>query len=179
MSKGSASSLVYLLTGYVENNKPVGKLTPVANRIVVAEQPKLAKYDTKKPVVLKTNKGGILSTINNESLETRQPFHAYMAINNQRPVIIPPMESIGLIANNNPSGWAKEFVDNLKNYSSSNTPLLELQTVSVTNLKQPTENSEDDTYNKWYEREITQKNLQSIQAYVLAKTRAVVLSINS
>jgi len=178
MSKGSASPLVYILTGYVENNKPVGKLTPVANRIVVAEQPKLAKYDTKKPVVLKTNKGGILSTINNESLETRQPFHAYMAINNQRPVIIPPMESIGLIANNNPSGWAKEFVDNLKNYSSSNTPLLELQTVSVTNLKQPTENSEDDTYNKWYEREITQKNLQSIQAYILAKTRAIILSIN-
>ena len=33
LSKGSASPLVYLLTGYVENNKPVGKLTPVANRI--------------------------------------------------------------------------------------------------------------------------------------------------
>ena len=42
MSKGSASPLVYLLTGYVENNKPVGKLTPVANRLVVAEQPKSA-----------------------------------------------------------------------------------------------------------------------------------------
>lgn len=39
MSKGSASPLVYLLTGYVENNKPIGKLTPVANRVVIAEQP--------------------------------------------------------------------------------------------------------------------------------------------
>ena len=124
MSKGSASPLVYLLTGYVENNKPVGKLTPVANRIVVAEQPESATYDTKKPIVLKTNSAGILSTINSESLETRLPFHAYMANNNQRPIIIPPMESIGLIANNNPSGWAKEFVDNLKNYSSSNTPFI-------------------------------------------------------
>ncbi|MBH0076092.1 MULTISPECIES: hypothetical protein [unclassified Pseudoalteromonas] len=122
LSKGSASPLVYLLTGYVENNKPVGKLTPVANRIVVAEQPKLATYDAKKPIVLKTNSAGILSTINSDSLEVRQPFHAYTANNNQRPIIIPPMESIGLIANNNPSGWAKEFVDNLKNYSSSNTP---------------------------------------------------------
>ena len=177
ISKGSASPIVYLLTGYVKNNTPVGKLTPVANRIVIAEQPKSATYDTKKPVVLKTNSSGILSTINSDSLEVRQPFHAYIA-NNQRPIIIPPMESIGLIANNNPSGWAKEFVDNLKNYSSSNTPLLELQTVPVTNLKQPAENSEDDTYNKWYAKEITQKNVKSIQAYVLAKTRAIVLSIN-
>ncbi|MBH0060828.1 MULTISPECIES: OmpA family protein [unclassified Pseudoalteromonas] len=177
ISKGSASPLVYLLTGYVKHNKPIGKLTPVANRIVIAEQPKSATYNTKKPIVLKTNKAGILSTINSDSLEVRQPFHAYMA-NNQRPIIIPPMESIGLIANNNPRGWAKEFVDNLKNYSSSNTPLLELQTIPITNLKQPTENSEDDTYNKWYEREIIQKNVKSIQAYVLAKTRAVVLSIN-
>jgi hypothetical protein len=62
MSKGSASPLVYLLTGYVENNKPIGKLTPVANRIVIAEQPKSATYNTKKPVVLKTNSAGILST---------------------------------------------------------------------------------------------------------------------
>ncbi len=178
MSKGSASPIVYLLTGYVENNKPVGKLTPVANRIVVAEQPESATYDTKKPIVLKTNSAGILSTINSESLEVRQPFHAYTANNNQRPIIIPPMESIGLIANNNPSGWAKEFVDNLKNYRSSNTPLLELRTVPITNLKQPTENSEDDTYNKWYAKEIAQKNVQSIQAYILAKTRAIILSIN-
>ncbi|WP_231615215.1 hypothetical protein [Pseudoalteromonas sp. SWYJ118] len=177
ISKGSASPIVYLLTGYVKNNTPVGKLTPVANRIVIAEQSKSATYDTKKPVVLKTNSSGILSTINSDSLEVRQPFHAYIA-NNQRPIIIPPMESIGLIANNNPSGWAKEFVDNLKNYSSSNTPLLELQTVPVTNLKQPAENSEDDTYNKWYAKEITQKNVQTIQAYVLAKTRAIILSIN-
>ncbi|WP_259401768.1 hypothetical protein, partial [Pseudoalteromonas sp. SG44-1] len=50
---------------------------------------------------------------NSDSLDVRQPFHSYTAIN-QRPIIIPPMESIGLIANNNPSGWAKEFVDNLK-----------------------------------------------------------------
>ncbi|MBH0052535.1 MULTISPECIES: hypothetical protein [unclassified Pseudoalteromonas] len=121
LSKGSASPLVYLLTGYVENNKPVGKLTPIANRFVVAEQSKSAVYDVKKPTVLKTNKAGILSSINNESLETRQPFHAYTA-NNQRPIIIPPKESIGLIANNNPNGWAKEFVDNLKNSSSTNTP---------------------------------------------------------
>ncbi|WP_276754291.1 hypothetical protein [Pseudoalteromonas marina] len=121
MSKGSASPLVYLLTGYVENNKPIGKLTPVANRVVIAEQPKSATYNTKKPVVLKTNSAGILSTINSDSLDVRQPFHAYTDNNNQRPIIIPPMESIGLIANNNPSGWAKEFVDNLKNYSSTNT----------------------------------------------------------
>lgn len=120
LSKGSASPLVYLLTGYVENNKPVGKLTPVANRIVVADQPKSAAYDIKKPIVLKTNSAGILSTINNGSLDVRQPFHSYTAIN-ERPIIIPPMESISLIANNNPRGWAKEFVDNLKNYSSSNT----------------------------------------------------------
>ena len=178
MSKGSASPLVYLLTGYVESNKVVGKLTPVANRIVVADRPKSATYDTNKPIVLKTNSAGILSTINSGSLEIRQPFHAYTVNKSQRPIIIPPMESIGLIANNNPSGWAKEFVDNLKNYSSSNTPLLELQTVPITNLKQPTENSEDDTYNTWYEKEITQKNVQSIQAYILAKTRAVILSIS-
>ena len=76
ISKGSASPLVYLLTGYVKHNKPIGKLTPVANRVVVAEQPKLATYDTNKPIVLKTNSAGILSTINSESLETRQPFHA-------------------------------------------------------------------------------------------------------
>ncbi|MBB1368885.1 hypothetical protein H5154_21335 [Pseudoalteromonas sp. SR44-5] len=123
MSKGSASPLVYLLTGYVENNKPVDKLTSVANRIIVAEQPKSATYDTKKPIVLKTNSAGILSTINSDSLDVRQPFHSYTAIN-QRPIIIPPMESIGLIANNNPSGWTAEFVDNLKNYSSSNTPFI-------------------------------------------------------
>ncbi|MBH0012164.1 hypothetical protein I6F66_08680 [Pseudoalteromonas sp. NZS100_1] len=47
MSKGSASPLVYLLTGYVENNKPIGKLTPVANRFVVSEQPKSATYNKK------------------------------------------------------------------------------------------------------------------------------------
>ena len=121
ISKGSASPIVYLLTGYVKDNTPVGKLIPVVNRIVIAEHPKSANYDTKKPVVLKTNDAGILSTINSDSLEIRQPLHAYTANNNQRPIIIPPMESIGLIANNNPSGWAKEFVDNLKNYSSSNT----------------------------------------------------------
>ena len=82
ISKGSASPIVYLLTGYVENNKPVGKLTPVANRIVVAVRQKLATYDTKNPAVLKTNSAGILLAINNKLLENTQQFYSYIANKN-------------------------------------------------------------------------------------------------
>lgn len=77
LSKGSASPIVYLLTGYFEKNQPVGKLTPLINRILAVEKPSSAVYQQEKPVVLKTNSAGIISTLHSEKLVVRQPFHAH------------------------------------------------------------------------------------------------------
>ncbi|WP_165739205.1 OmpA family protein [Pseudoalteromonas sp. Z1A6] len=198
ISKGSASPVVYLLTGYFEKDLPVSKLTPLLNRVVVAEDPESASYNVKKPVVLKTNAAGIISTLDNETLATRQPFHAHKS----RPIIIPPLESVSLLAVNNPSGWAENFISYLSDYrkvessgSAQETdkasppplPILTLQTVPVSNLKAPITTSKngavlskrDQDYNDWYASEITEKNVKKINAYILAKTRAVILSINS
>ena len=197
ISKGSASPVVYLLTGYFEKELPVTKLTPLTNRIVVAEDPASAIYNEKKPVVLKTNAAGIISTLDNETLATRQPFHAHKS----RPIIIPPLESVSLLAVNNPSGWAENFISYLSDYrkvessgSAQETdkasppplPILTLQTVPVSNLKTPIISSQngavisknDQDYTDWYTSEITAKNVKKINAYILAKTRAVILSIN-
>ena len=195
MSKGSASPVVYLLTGYFKNDSPISKLTPLLNRIVVAESPESASYNVKRPVVLKTNAAGIIFTLHNETLAVRQPFHAHK----NRPIIIPPLESVGLLAVNNPSGWAENFISYLNAYRDvrnpdaakktdkpSPIPILSLQSVPVSNLKAPITTSQngavlskrDQDYNDWYASEITEKNVKKINAYILAKTRAVILSIN-
>ncbi|GAA0810346.1 hypothetical protein GCM10009111_01060 [Colwellia asteriadis] len=86
MSKGSASPVVYLLTGYSKRDLPVSKLTPLINRMVVAEDPETATYNEQKPVLLKNLffkkcAAGITSTLgnqtlDNESLATCHPLHA-------------------------------------------------------------------------------------------------------
>ncbi|GAA0810338.1 OmpA family protein [Colwellia asteriadis] len=200
MSKGSASPVVYLLTGYFERDLPVSKLTPLINRMVVAEDPETATYNEQKPVLLKSNTAGIISTLDNESLATRQPYHAHK----NRPIIIPPLEAVSFLALNNPSGWAKNFIGYLNDYrkleSSGDTqeadkaskvsppplPILSLQTVPISNLKAPVSSPEsgaalskqEQDYNDWYEKEISAKNVDEIHAYIMAKTRAIILSIN-
>lgn len=94
MSKGSASPVVYLLTGYFKRDLPVSKLTPLINRMVVAEDPETAAYNEQKPVLLKklffkkcaAGIAGITSTLGNQTLDnetlvnqtlaTCHPLHA-------------------------------------------------------------------------------------------------------
>jgi len=64
----------YLLTGYVNKGKPISKLTPLFNRVVVADS------DGAAPILLSSDEGAVLETVDGKQLTTRTPFHAHKTI---------------------------------------------------------------------------------------------------
>ena len=61
----------YLLTGYVNEGKPISKLTPLFSRVVVADS------DGAAPILLSSDEGAVLETVDDKQLTTRTPFHAH------------------------------------------------------------------------------------------------------
>ncbi|MFK3858861.1 hypothetical protein [Pseudoalteromonas rhizosphaerae] len=61
----------YLLTGYVNEGKPISKLTPLFNRVVVADSNGAA------PILLSSDEGAVLEAVDGKQLTTRNPFHAH------------------------------------------------------------------------------------------------------
>jgi hypothetical protein len=88
---GNALPTVYLLTGYFmggQQNRSTSKLEPMPNTVVFAADPQSATYDAKKPLLLRTDKYGALSTYRDSNLGTRQLFHAHT--DERRPILLPP-----------------------------------------------------------------------------------------
>ena len=61
----------YLFTGYVNEGKPISKLTPLFNRVVVADS------NEATPILLSSDEGAVLETVDDKQLTTRTPFHAH------------------------------------------------------------------------------------------------------
>ncbi|MEM5513411.1 hypothetical protein WNY79_11010 [Pseudoalteromonas sp. AS84] len=61
----------YLLTGYVNEGKPISKLTPLFNRVVVADS------NEATPILLSSDEGAVLEAVDDKQLTTRNPFHAH------------------------------------------------------------------------------------------------------
>ena len=64
----------YLLTGYVNEGRPISKLTPLFNRVVVADS------NEATPILLSSDEGAVLETVDDKQLTTRNPFHAHKTI---------------------------------------------------------------------------------------------------
>ena len=65
---------VYLLTGYVNEGEPISKLTPLFNRVVVADS------DGAAPILLSSDEGAVLEAVDDKQFTTRNPFHAHKTI---------------------------------------------------------------------------------------------------
>ncbi|MBB1336038.1 MULTISPECIES: hypothetical protein [unclassified Pseudoalteromonas] len=61
----------YLLTGYVNEGKPISKLTPLFNRVVVADS------NEATPILLSSDEGAVLEAVDDKQLTTRTLFHAH------------------------------------------------------------------------------------------------------
>jgi hypothetical protein len=64
----------YLLTGYVNEGKPISKLTLLFNRVVVADS------DGATPILLSSDEGAVLEAVDDKQLTTQVPFHAHKTI---------------------------------------------------------------------------------------------------
>ena len=65
----------YLLTGYVNRGEPISKLTPLFNRVVVADS------DEATPILLSSDEDAVLEAVDGKQLTTRTPFHALIPRN--------------------------------------------------------------------------------------------------
>jgi len=65
----------YLLTGYVNKGEPISKLTPLFNRVVVADS------NEATPILLSSDEGAVLETVDGKQLTTRTLFHALIPRN--------------------------------------------------------------------------------------------------
>ncbi len=67
-SSESKLSKAYVFTAYhLKGDKPIGELEPVLNTVVLTADPAKSKYDKSKPIVLKTNKNGLLYKISEKT----------------------------------------------------------------------------------------------------------------
>ncbi|MBH0014303.1 hypothetical protein I6F66_19725 [Pseudoalteromonas sp. NZS100_1] len=64
----------YLLTGYVNRGEPISKLSPLFNRVVVADS------NEATPILLSSDEGAVLEAVDGKQSTTRAPFHAHKTI---------------------------------------------------------------------------------------------------
>ncbi|UOB73710.1 MULTISPECIES: OmpA family protein [Pseudoalteromonas] len=157
----------YLLTGYVNEGKPISKLTPLFNRVVVADS------DGAAPIILSSDEGAVLEAVDGKQLTTRTPFHAHKT----RPIIVPPVDAISLLAASQGDEWFEAFKTQLGSYKGK-TNTLSYTKIAVEDLKRPDINSKDKTYSDWYNEHIIKCKVSHIYGYVIPKTRALLLSVN-
>ncbi len=168
---------IYLLTGYYSKNNPVSKLAPLVNTVVFTEDPESASSENGKPVVLRSDKNGQLNTLKGDgSLDVRQLFHAHK----DRPIIIPPSDAISYLASAKGTAWAEEMVKMVSTFKPGEAAqTLKLQSVPFENLRRPKsvigDKDADRSYRAWYDK---LKPGSKIKAFVLAKTRALMVTIN-
>ncbi|MBH0014301.1 OmpA family protein [Pseudoalteromonas sp. NZS100_1] len=158
----------YLLTGYVNEGKPISKLTPLFNRVVVADS------DGAAPILLSSDEGAVLEAVDGKLLTTRTPFHAHK----NRPIIVPPVDAISLLAVSQGDKWFEAFKTELGSYKGK-TNTLSYQKIAVEDLQRPDTNNKDTTYSAWYNEHIIKCKVSHIYGYVIPKTRALLLSVNS
>ncbi|WP_259399657.1 hypothetical protein [Pseudoalteromonas sp. SG43-6] len=157
----------YLLTGYVNKGEPIRKLTPLFNRVVVADS------DGAAPILLSSDEGAVLEAVDDKQLTTRNPFHAHKT----RPIIVPPVDAISLLAASQGDKWFDTFKTQLESYKGK-TNTLSYKKFAVADLKRPDINSKDKTYSDWYNDHIIKSKVTHIYGYVIPKTRALLLSVN-
>ena len=157
----------YLLTGYVNRGEPISKLTPLLNRVVVADSNEAA------PILLSSDEGAVLEAVDDKQLTTRNPFHAHKT----RPIIVPPVDAISLLAASQGDKWFDTFKTQLESYRGK-TNTLSYKEIAVADLKRPDTNNKDKTYSDWYNEHIIKSKVSHIYGYVIPKTRALLLSVN-
>ncbi len=157
----------YLLTGYVNRGEPISKLTPLFNRVVVADS------NEATPILLSSDEGAVLETVDDKQLTTRTPFHAHK----NRPIIVPPVDAISLLAASQGDKWFDAFKTELGSYKGK-TNTLNYKKISVEDLQRPDTNNKDKTYSDWYNEHIIKCKARHIYGYVIPKTRALLLSVN-
>ena len=157
----------YLLTGYVNRGEPISKLTPLFNRVVVADS------DGAAPILLSSDEGAVLEAVDGKQLTTRTPFHAHK----NRPIIVPPVDAISLLAASQGDKWFEAFKTELGSYKGK-TNILNYKKIAVEDLQRPDTNSKDKTYSDWYNEHIIKSKVNHIYGYVMPKTRALLLSVN-
>jgi outer membrane protein OmpA-like peptidoglycan-associated protein len=157
----------YLLTGYVKEGKPISKLTPLFSRVVVADS------DGAAPILLSSDEGAVLETVDGKQLTTRTPFHAHKT----RSIIVPPVDAISLLAASQGDKWFEAFKTQLGSYKGK-TNTLSYKKIAVEDLQRPDTNNKDKTYSDWYNEHIIKSKVNHIYGYVIPKTRALLLSVN-
>ncbi|TGE81092.1 OmpA family protein [Pseudoalteromonas sp. KS88] len=157
----------YLLTGYVNEGKPISKLTPLFNRVVVADS------DGAAPILLSSDEGAVLEAVDDKQLTTRTLFHAHKT----RPIIVPPVDAISLLAASQGDKWFDAFKTQLESYKGK-TNTLSYKEIAVADLQRPDTNNKDTTYSDWYNEHIIKCKVTHIYGYVIPKTRALLLSVN-
>ena len=157
----------YLFTGYVNEGKPISKLTPLFNRVVVADS------NEATPILLSSDEGAVIEAVDGKQLTTRTPFHAHKT----RPIIVPPIDAISLLAASQGDKWFEAFKTQLGSYKGK-TNTLSYKKIAVADLKRPDINNKDTTYSDWYNEHIIKCNVTHIYGYVIPKTRALLMSVN-
>ncbi|MBB1281230.1 OmpA family protein [Pseudoalteromonas sp. SR41-1] len=166
--KGQSSfPKAYLLTGYVNGGEPISKLTPLFNRVVVADS------NEATPILLSSDEGAVLETVDDKQLTTRTPFHAHKT----RPIIVPPVDAISLLSASQGDKWFDAFKTQLESYKGK-TNNLSYQQIAVADLKRPDTNNKDKIYSDWYNDHIIKSKVTHIYGYVIPKTRALLLNVN-
>ncbi len=196
--KANAIPAVYVMTQYISgsiDNRSVSKLTPLTNTLVFAANPTQAQYDAKRPLLLRTNEHGALYTLRDSDNSARQLFHAH--VHQQRTILLPPPDVLGFFKaakNASNSNWKAELISELAEVTPAQSMLeLTLEAHPFSHLRKPLDRPSSDNndtvgnegepnhtdseaaYRQWYQR---QNPNQPILAYVLAKTRALVVVAN-
>jgi outer membrane protein OmpA-like peptidoglycan-associated protein len=178
---GNALPTVYLLTGYFmggQQNRSTSKLEPMPNTVVFAADPQSATYDAKKPLLLRTDKFGALSTYRDSDLGTRQLFHAHT--DERRPILLPPDDVVSFFKAANGKAWKSSLIDELAKLApTSAMQNIMLEEHAFSNLRKPLDKliqpDTDKDYRAWHEKLNPDK---PVLAYVLAKTRALIFVVN-
>ncbi len=196
---------VYLFRAYHSEGKIIGKLEPLSDTVIIAAKPGESEYAKDKPVILRSNKVGKLYKITEKKeaaaastppncmassseehqglLETTTLFHAHTK---KRSIIIPPADAINFLAAAQPN--AKSWMEEILSMAATYQPDVEqitLVDVTFNQLSKPKEKGVDSDYNKtydeayrkWYEA-FKKTPDKKIKAYVIAKVRAIIFSIN-
>ncbi len=171
--KESRFPVVYLMTGYHQNDNLVSGLSPLTNTVFIAEAPENAINEVKKPLVLRTDNTGKINALKGDgSLEVRQLFHAHK----DRPIIIPPVDAVSYLAAAKGESWVDELIEIAKTYRPSET----LRTAKIAKilpeqLEKPakTPNSDEEKqYAEWH-----QNQTKPLYGYIVPKIRAVIVIV--
>lgn len=173
---------VYLLTAYFRNDQAISKLEPLCNTLVFAGNPQDSEQKNDyKQRLLTSDETGQLRPLNKpnaqQGLQARQLAYHF---ENRTPIILPPYDIVSYLYTAHQKNKGSRWQQELRALMAAATPSdgylsLPLTRVPMANLKSADNLSDNDPYKQWYQQQNTEQN---ILAYIIAKTRAVVFTLN-